>query len=143
MSSLKEDIEKYYNLYDSYQLFKNGQMYVVYETDEGYTKTVFIYHGNIKSFICSGMSTLFEDITDETNPVREFFRGVDRYDMEIRDKMDAIYLILNDGKEWKDYKRRDDVFYHITRSSWVPVTFEREISDMDMFAIIAKNVLSS
>ena len=48
MSTLKEDIEKYYNLCsenEEYQNFKNGQMFVEYEDDEGYTTRVFIYHG--------------------------------------------------------------------------------------------------
>ena len=97
--------------------------------------------GNIKSFrVCYEDEPWYVDIT---NPVREFFRSEIRHDKNIKERIDAIYSILNDGKEWKDYKLKDNVFYRIKRFSWFPVTFERQISDENMFAIIAQDVLNS
>lgn len=109
--SLKEDIEKHYNLHDAeaaYQQFKNGEIIVTYFEDI-YEVKVFVFRESIFKY-----NTYFKMIhmeEEDDNMVREFFKGIERIDFKIDERISNILNDIDEGKPWDDYYLKDGKYY--------------------------------
>lgn len=140
--SLQEDIEKWYNIGDpakDYQLFKEGKI-VVHHIDDTVGDTyTFIYCGVIYEWNCY-LKKLFE--LENENPVKLFFRGVDRINFNISKNIDDIIYDLSNGKKWRNFKCREGKNYRCTKYNFFNVFGQIYVRESEVsFDVVFKEVV--